>query len=424
MQSILRWAIENSDPQPSETPSQGEQRTLKDLDPGIIDMILGKPDSEQMKEDMAVATDPSKSEDDRINALDHLEMLIESIDNANADLEKLKLWEPLHSILTHESSTQDIKTQGLWVVGTAVQNNPSAQDAYLSHNPLPTLVDFLNPSASNSAATRAKAIYTLSGLLRHNAPALQLLNRPEVDGWTKLRNALQGMLDHILRILGATTDSRHPDPSIAVRRKAIFLLSALLMPSGETHTPPSSAPPDALRITNTDNTTSSSTEERPTTTSTLSTSVPTTTQPTATTTATGANILTPDHRPAPADGAPIHANSHSAHLKDPTRSNTSSLTLAALQEHGILDAVISGITVPVPHGEDGEHTDADDDFEEKGMHLLYTYAVVLQGDLSQTQKETLRKWAEGEKAKLGEAKLLEKWNFSKEEYDALIGKLA
>ena len=75
MQSILRWAIENSDPQPSETPSQGEQRTLKDLDPGIIDMILGKPDSEQMKEDMAVATDPSKSEDDRINALDHLEMV-------------------------------------------------------------------------------------------------------------------------------------------------------------------------------------------------------------------------------------------------------------------------------------------------------------------------------------------------------------
>ena len=136
-----------------------------------------------------------------------------------SDLEKLKLWEPLHSILTHESSTQAIKTQALWVVGTAVQNNPSAQDAvcqvlnfttfsadglrsvpyqYLSHDPLPTLVGFLSPSASNSEETRAKAIYALSGLLTHNAPALQLLNRPEVDGWTKLRNALQGMLDQII----------------------------------------------------------------------------------------------------------------------------------------------------------------------------------------------------------------------------------
>ena len=73
--SVLRWAVEHSDPQPSDTASQGGQRSLKDLDPGIVDAILGKPDSEQMKEDMAVATDPSKSEDVRIAALDHLEMV-------------------------------------------------------------------------------------------------------------------------------------------------------------------------------------------------------------------------------------------------------------------------------------------------------------------------------------------------------------
>ena len=80
------------------------------------------------------------------------------------------------------------------------------------------------------------------------------------------------------------------------------------------------------------------------------------------------------HRPAPApaEGEPIHAHSHSAQLEDPTRINTSSLTLAALQEHGILDAVIGGIAVSVPHGERGEHTDADDDssFEEKGMQSV------------------------------------------------------
>jgi hsp70-interacting protein len=45
------------------------------------------------------------------------------------DLEKLKIWEPLHALLTAESSTPEIKTQTLWVIGTALQNNPSAQDA-------------------------------------------------------------------------------------------------------------------------------------------------------------------------------------------------------------------------------------------------------------------------------------------------------
>lgn len=47
----------------------------KDLDPAIIDMILGKPDAELMKEDMAVAIDDKRSEDERIDALDHLEMV-------------------------------------------------------------------------------------------------------------------------------------------------------------------------------------------------------------------------------------------------------------------------------------------------------------------------------------------------------------
>lgn len=101
MQSILRWSIEHSSPMDT---SATDNPPRKDLDPGVLDFILGKPDSEQMKEDMAVATDVNRSEDERIAALDHLEMvsynyakirritltfnalllqLIENIDNAN-----------------------------------------------------------------------------------------------------------------------------------------------------------------------------------------------------------------------------------------------------------------------------------------------------------------------------------------------------
>jgi hypothetical protein len=45
----------------------------------------------------------------------------------STDLEKLGMWEPLQGLLA--SSSDDLKTQVLWVIGTAVQNNPAAQKA-------------------------------------------------------------------------------------------------------------------------------------------------------------------------------------------------------------------------------------------------------------------------------------------------------
>lgn len=37
------------------------------------------------------------------------------------------MWEPLQDLLA--SSSEDVKVQALWVIGTAVQNNPAAQKA-------------------------------------------------------------------------------------------------------------------------------------------------------------------------------------------------------------------------------------------------------------------------------------------------------
>lgn len=79
MQSILRWSIENSTPLDS-APSDRPPLTRKDIDPGIIDLILGKPDAVQMKEAMTIAVDAEKSEDERIEALDNLEMVSRQFD--------------------------------------------------------------------------------------------------------------------------------------------------------------------------------------------------------------------------------------------------------------------------------------------------------------------------------------------------------
>jgi len=207
MDSLLRWGIENSSP--GDRAAVSERR---DLDPAIIDHILGKPDAQLMKEALDVALDGSRDEDQRIAAMDDLEMLVENIDNAN-NLQKLKMWEPLHGLVGLPSTTDGLRLQTLWVLGTALQNNPAAQFSYLSLDPIPTILACLSPS-SNSAGTRAKAMYALSGLLKHNAVAVKQFT--ELQGWNTLRNSLE-------------------DSDIILRRKTAFLINTLLTPtSGET----------------------------------------------------------------------------------------------------------------------------------------------------------------------------------------------
>lgn len=76
MESLLRWSIENSAPASTSdgTPAPAPQ-PRKDLDPGIIDAILGRPDSELMKEALSAAVDESVGEEGRVAALDDLEMV-------------------------------------------------------------------------------------------------------------------------------------------------------------------------------------------------------------------------------------------------------------------------------------------------------------------------------------------------------------
>ena len=79
MDSLLRWSIEHSTPRSTDAPPLAR----KDLDPGIIDHILGKSDAVLMKDALEVALDENRDEDARIQALDDFEMLAEHIDNAN-----------------------------------------------------------------------------------------------------------------------------------------------------------------------------------------------------------------------------------------------------------------------------------------------------------------------------------------------------
>ncbi len=76
MQSLLRWGIENSSSNADgATAPSASIRRMTDLDPGVIDAILGRPDSVLMKEALTKAQDASLDEDARLTALDDLEMV-------------------------------------------------------------------------------------------------------------------------------------------------------------------------------------------------------------------------------------------------------------------------------------------------------------------------------------------------------------
>jgi len=45
-----------------------------------------------------------------------------------SDLVKLKMWGPSRSFLTSQNSSDKIEVQALWIIDSAIQNNPSAQN--------------------------------------------------------------------------------------------------------------------------------------------------------------------------------------------------------------------------------------------------------------------------------------------------------
>ncbi|KAH9964825.1 armadillo-type protein, partial [Russula dissimulans] len=261
----------------------------------------------------------------RQTALDDLEMLVENIDNAN-DLDKLGMWGTLQRLLA--SPSDDVKTQTLWVIGTAVQNNPAAQKAYLAFDPLPALLSCLSPSARSSNQLRSKAIYSLSGLLKHNAAAVASFEA--AGGWDALRGTLS-------------------DSDIIVRRKTAFLLNSLLIPSVVTT---QSAAPPGERIR-------------------------------------GAGQ---DQPPAGGGASVVHPNSHASMVADPTSVDTAPATLRALRAHGLLPVLVRELTEPTPCGPNGDEGNGgfDADLQEKLTRLLHTYVSAHSGTFDEVEKKSLR----------------------------------
>lgn len=102
----------------------------------------------------------------------------------------MKMWSPLLSLLNpSNTNTPSIQTATLWIIGTAIQNNPKAQSDLLNQSPEPISL-ILNLLKSEDGGVRSKAMYALSAMLKLHGKAL--VKFEGMGGWEVLKEALRG----------------------------------------------------------------------------------------------------------------------------------------------------------------------------------------------------------------------------------------
>ncbi|KZF24585.1 armadillo/beta-catenin-like repeat-containing protein [Xylona heveae TC161] len=171
LNSLLKWGVEHSKDTPSSNSNNNTTSTgdaARGIDPQALAQLLGGPsDADLMKDAMAAIVSPNVDLENKLIAFDNYEQLIETIDNAN-NQEPLGLWTPLLGQL--ENAEPEMRKMAAWCVGTAVQNNPKAQERVLILGGVPTLVRIAVGDANEQV--RRKAIYALSSAVRNYQPAL------------------------------------------------------------------------------------------------------------------------------------------------------------------------------------------------------------------------------------------------------------
>ncbi|KAI9772915.1 MAG: hsp70 nucleotide exchange factor fes1 [Geoglossum simile] len=169
MNKLLKWGIENSNVSGDNHPTEPASR----LNAEALAALLGGPsDAELMTASMNAITSADATLDNKLTAFDNLEQLVENIDNAN-NLEVLGLWLPLVQQLQNEEP--ELRRMAAWCIGTAVQNNPKAQERLYALKAIPTL---FNLATSDTAPNvRQKAVYALSSGIRNYEPSLSIVLR-------------------------------------------------------------------------------------------------------------------------------------------------------------------------------------------------------------------------------------------------------
>ncbi|KAF2648279.1 hypothetical protein K491DRAFT_613095 [Lophiostoma macrostomum CBS 122681] len=165
LNDVFKWSIQNS----------GAANQTGDLPPALpnaagLGALFGMPvksETQQVEENFAIIQDPKSSTDDIVDAFENLELLVSKIDTAN-NLEAMKKWTVLMELLDHER--HEMRLGAADCVGTAVENNPRAQERMLVLGAIPKLVKLA--TQDENRGVRKKAIRALSCGSRNYQPNL------------------------------------------------------------------------------------------------------------------------------------------------------------------------------------------------------------------------------------------------------------
>lgn len=177
LESMLQWAIGNSDPAKLKAAAKDvhtlstddlEKRHLEIKE--IMEELRMPSDAELMRIAINDLNNDSSSLslEDRHRALQELLLLVEPLHNAN-DLHKLGGLVVLIKQLDHPDPLT--RQLGAWVIGKASQNNPTLQSQVLQLGALPKLMGMVKSAILEEAN---KALFAVSALIRNNLHAQQL----------------------------------------------------------------------------------------------------------------------------------------------------------------------------------------------------------------------------------------------------------
>eukprot|EP01085_Mycamoeba_gemmipara_P002056 Mycagemm_TRINITY_DN10053_c0_g2::TRINITY_DN10053_c0_g2_i1::g.2056::m.2056 type:complete len:308 gc:universal TRINITY_DN10053_c0_g2_i1:985-62(-) len=172
--NMLQWSIANTAPRdanaPPFTPQMPPEEYKKWSD------VMFKDDASKMKELLRVLTTTGATVEERETALEELNFLTETLDNAN-DLSKLGGLPPLVAALSDPSA--GIRQRASWTLGTCVQNNHPFQHLLMQGGGLEPLLKLLQEDPVPEV--RSKALFCLSGLLCNNKEGCDEFSRK--GGW-------------------------------------------------------------------------------------------------------------------------------------------------------------------------------------------------------------------------------------------------
>ncbi|OIR58495.1 MAG: Hsp70 nucleotide exchange factor [Amphiamblys sp. WSBS2006] len=157
--TLLNWALEHSDP----NANLGEvARKIKNIDPEIIEAVLGRSDAVTMKELATKAGEKQTPTEIRVACLEELESLAEDLNNSR-DIAKLSLWPLLCGLF---AGTEDplVRLHAFSVAAAAIQNDTVTQEGFLKACPLPELNLLL--LGEKHGETKKKIFRCLSCLLK------------------------------------------------------------------------------------------------------------------------------------------------------------------------------------------------------------------------------------------------------------------